>query len=232
MKQRTPQEIERMKKALLLQKEKLPQYSIFGDDNHLLIDTQIEILEGKILDEYEIYNREEEFGEGKASDICMIFDWLNGSFDDEEIVDEEILEEIDDTNSQTQSCSSKMKVCTKICNECPFSNKSLPGWLADYTVEDIKNYQRHDALFPCHLMIKGDQFTQEEVSKAIEAGEMKLCRGYIESIIKSAKMPKKGTALYEAYEVVKKQGLSENSISMWDFEKHHTQFKNVNKKSE
>jgi len=218
-------EIDRMIKALLKQREALPEINFFNENNHILIDTQIEILEGKILSEDEVYDREDEFSEGQPSDVCQAFDWLHERIKDEDLVDAEYLENIEEEETKP-----KLKVCSKLCGECPFSNKSIRGWLTDYTIEDIKTFQRNDGLFPCHKMVEGDGLSQAEVSKAIEAGEMKMCRGYVESIVKSAKLPQKGSALYEAYLTVKAEGTSEKSMTIWDFEKHHTVFQEKKKK--
>lgn len=114
-----------------------------------------------------------------------------------------------------------LNVCKKICNECPFSNKSLNGWLAEYTVEDIVQMQSQEILFPCHMMMKSGNMELAEVQEAIENGELKLCRGYVESIIKSAKMPKFNKMLIEARANVKSEGISEESMSIWVFKKHH-----------
>lgn len=115
-----------------------------------------------------------------------------------------------------------MNVCAKLCNECPFSKNSLNGWLATYTVEDFQSFQRGDALFPCHMM-HGDGLSFDEVEDAISSGELKLCRGYVESIIKSAKLPM-NPMLLKAMKIVKEQGLSEDSMAIWDFKKHHEKF--------
>jgi len=114
-----------------------------------------------------------------------------------------------------------VNICSKLCGECPFSKNSPQGWLAEYTVDDIKTYQNQEVLFPCHLMVKDEDMSQGEVTEAIENGDMKLCRGYVESMIKSCKMPKYSETLKQAIAIVKEQGLSENSMSIWDFKKHH-----------
>lgn len=116
-----------------------------------------------------------------------------------------------------------MNVCKKICNECPFSNKSLNGWLADYTIEDFISFQRADVAFPCH-MITSENMSINEVELAIKRGELKLCRGYVESMIKSCKAPI-NPLLKEVIEEVKKEGLSENSMAIWEFKKHHEKLK-------
>lgn len=116
-----------------------------------------------------------------------------------------------------------MNVCTKLCNECPFSKKSINGWLADYTVEDFQAFHRADAPFPCHMMT-GDDMAIDEVEHAIRVGNLKLCRGYVESIIKSCKLPT-NPLLVKAVTLVKEQGLSEDSMPIWEFKRHHEKLK-------
>ena len=117
-----------------------------------------------------------------------------------------------------------LNVCKSLCKECPFSNKSLNGWLADYTIEDFIQMQTQEVLFPCHMMLK-EEMSVQQAQKAVEAGEIKLCRGYVESLIKSCKMPKFNKLLIETRTNVKEEGLSEDSMGIWDFKTHHEKFK-------
>ncbi len=214
---KTPAEIALMIIALEKQKEALPRYTMFNDDNHLLYDTQISILKGEITDENEIYDNEEEYG-SQASDIAYIFEWMLGGVDDTDIVDEEHL-----VAAKVEVVTApKLNVCTKQCGECPFSKTSMKGWLANYTIENIEEYMRHEALFPCHMMMKDGDMNQAAVQTAIEEGKLKLCRGYVESIIKSAKSPFRNKFLVQAVKDVKAQGLGENSMDIMEFRTHHT----------
>ena len=116
------------------------------------------------------------------------------------------------------------QVCTRVCKECPFSKNSPKGWLADYTVQDIDNIMANEGLFPCHMLIPeelGDKITQRDVRASIESGEMKLCRGYIESMIKSSKLPKYNEILRDAMLKVRAEGLSDVTMPIWDFNKYH-----------
>lgn len=118
---------------------------------------------------------------------------------------------------------SKSNLCgSKMCNECPFSKNSLPGWLADYTPDEVIEFVTNEGLFPCHKMVKGDDLDQDEVEEKIESGEMKLCRGFVESIIKSAKSPRYNQTLIEAMKEVRAEGTSPESMAIWDFKKHHS----------
>lgn len=114
-----------------------------------------------------------------------------------------------------------MNICSKLCGECPFSNKSIQGYLANYDVDDIKNFMDSEALFPCHKMMPDEDLDQDEVQELIKNGELKLCRGYMESMIKSCKMPKHNKTLSEAIALVKEQGLSDKSMDIRQFIKYH-----------
>ena len=95
-------------------------------------------------------------------------------------------------------------VCKKVCSECPFSNQSIKGWLADYSIEDLVQMVTTEQSFPCHkLMDHG--MDSGEAQDLIQDGEMKLCRRFVESIIKSAKMPKYNQQLIQAMDQVKKE---------------------------
>lgn len=114
-----------------------------------------------------------------------------------------------------------MNICSKICNQCPFSNESINGWLADYKVEDFKTMMDQDVMFPCHMMMKEEDLTIDEAQEKIINGELKLCRGYIESIIKTCKMPI-NKHLLEVRRKVKEEGVSDSSMSIHNFIKYHT----------
>lgn len=115
-----------------------------------------------------------------------------------------------------------VNVCKKTCKECPFSNQSMKGWLADYDVQDIQNYMSREVSFPCHMMMSKDDMDANETKEAIANGEMSLCRGYVESVIKSAKMPYANKQLVEAIAQVREEGLSDNTMSIFEFINHHT----------
>ena len=115
-----------------------------------------------------------------------------------------------------------MNICNKLCGECPFSKKSIKGFIANYSIDDFQQMMGHEISFPCHMSMDDEGVDVDDVLGIIEKGEMKLCRGYIESIIKSAKMPYHNKQIVEAVKLVKEQGLSEDSMSIWEFRKHHT----------
>lgn len=117
-----------------------------------------------------------------------------------------------------------MNICKKLCNECPFSNKSIPGWLANYQSMDFKNMMDQEIMFPCHMTMSDGDLTIEKAQIQIQNGNLKLCRGYIESMIKSAKMPKYNKYLLEIRRKIKEEGVSENSMSINEFLNYHNQY--------
>lgn len=77
--QRTPEEKEDVITRLLALKETLPSHSMFGDPNHEIIDTQIEIIRGIINDEDDIYDMEDNLGQMGVSDCVNVLSWLSDS---------------------------------------------------------------------------------------------------------------------------------------------------------
>lgn len=124
-----------------------------------------------------------------------------------------------------------VRLCNKkTCGDCPFSNKSMRGFLADYTIEDFKNFKQAEINFPCHKHMNDGGMSALEAHSRVASGEMPLCRGYVESFIKSGAMPKKNTTLMEAIEVAKLDRLNENTMSMIEFIEFHDLEKLLNKK--
>jgi len=111
-----------------------------------------------------------------------------------------------------------MKVCNKLCEGCPYSSKSVRGFLADYTLADFQDVMSSESLFPCHKTI-AKTMPVSDANKLVVAGTSKLCRGYIESMIKSCKVPRSP----ELNDIVQgvKSDMSEDSMSMMDFMWHH-----------
>lgn len=188
----------------------VPNYSMFGGDNHLQIRMALRMLKGEDKDdlilavsednEYDVYSFLESIeyvlsGDEELSDII----WNESSIPTE---------------------NKRPIVCKKMCNDCPFSKKSVKGFLADYTVQDFIDYHRMEVSFPCHKVTPNDMDVKQTHS-AIQDGSMHFCRGYVESVIKSCKMPL-NPLLKEAIEIVKKDGLSDYSMSIHEFIKNHT----------
>lgn len=87
MKMRTHDEVQSMIDKLNKLKKELPEFSFFGDPNHLIIDTQIDVLNGDIVDEDEIYEKEDMLGQLGTNDVIQSMEWLNGEQNDfEEMV--------------------------------------------------------------------------------------------------------------------------------------------------
>lgn len=115
----------------------------------------------------------------------------------------------------------KNNYCKKLCNECPFSNQSLAGFLPGYVIQDFQVFMNNDVFFPCHKMMPEHGLTVNESQDMIKNGEIKVCRGYLESFVKSAKMPR-NPILLTMRNAVKEEGLSEQSMSIHEFRQHHT----------
>lgn len=113
------------------------------------------------------------------------------------------------------------QICAKMCKECPFSSRSLPGWLADYDVADFANYMKHDIWFPCHMLVEDDSVEPFKLKHIIQSGRLKLCRGYVEMMARSAHLPR-DSELAAFVQQVKDVGLSDESMSFWDFTAHHS----------
>ena len=82
MKERTKEEIDRQISGLKAEKESLPEFTIFGDNNWERIDMQIDILEGK--KSYSDFEHEEPEIETVAYQTEQ---WLDGE-DDEDLFSE------------------------------------------------------------------------------------------------------------------------------------------------
>lgn len=109
-----------------------------------------------------------------------------------------------------------MKICPKLCNECPFSNTSMKGFLSNYSINDFILFQSKDILFPCHMLVPYDM-TIDEAKTLIIEDKLPICRGYIESMRKSCKIPKNP----EFALLVKNVELSDNSMSIFEFATYH-----------
>lgn len=116
-----------------------------------------------------------------------------------------------------------LTVCKKMCNECPFSKKSIKGWLGDHTVSEITNAIQFEQLFSCHKQRTDDVLLNE---RQMENGKQNICRGFVLSATKSCKMfgqnPSTGAELRRLQkEVNPTEEEMESVLSKWDFEKHH-----------
>ena len=118
----------------------------------------------------------------------------------------------------------KLRVCKKICNECPFKKDSLKSWLGELNAQQTLNVQQYEGLFPCHKRRSGEP---EQIMKETINGIIPICRGFIVSANLSYKLfgsnPETGQAL-------KKLQMSLNSseeelnlvLNRKEFLEHHT----------
>jgi hypothetical protein len=76
-----------------------------------------------------------------------------------------------------------MKVCAKICNECPFRKDAPKGWLGPHTVEELLDAQQFEFPFSCHKL-REDDSTEADIIQ----GRLKICRGFVASASASFKL--------------------------------------------
>lgn len=206
--------------TIIKDKEVAPEYNFFGDNNHKAMDISISVLRGDLdSDDIDQMVDDEEITYGEKDTIDSWIGWLEGDGED---ISELVFDEDSIVTSKVEVIepTSNINICSKLCGECPFSKNSPKGWLADYQPEDFAKFMHHEISFPCHLTTK-ENFTPEEANEAVAKGELKLCRGYVESIVKSCKMIHDNPTLNKAVEMVKAEGTSENSMAIWEFIKHH-----------
>jgi hypothetical protein len=228
-------ELEKKLAILSFLKDKLviPEYNFFGDNNHKAYDIAIECLKGQ-HDYDDIYAMcdtdlddewsEPELTDGEKDIVIGVLDWMDCSSGEELIellFDEGSL--VTELPTESDTCKPKFTICPNLCKECPFSKESPKSWIADYKPSDFQKYMTGEVSFPCHMQMPDvDTLSPEACKEAIANGEAKLCRGYVESIIKSCKSIRDNEQLKEAIEIVKAQGLSDKSMPIWEFVQHHS----------
>lgn len=118
----------------------------------------------------------------------------------------------------------KLKACKKVCNQCPFKNNSIKGWLGSHTIQDIQLSLQFELLYSCH---KQRTNNEELNKKLVEEGKHKICRGFLISASKSCKLfgqnPFTGSELkrlQNELEISKEE--NETILNKWEFQKHHT----------
>lgn len=112
---RTQKEIDGMIFKLKREKKTIPHYSLFRDNNWAAIDVQLDVLEGKISDEDEVYDLKEnadieerdDFGDNIVSAALDALMWIDG----EDIL---LVEDIDDEPDITYPTYEVNKVAKKI----------------------------------------------------------------------------------------------------------------------
>lgn len=195
--ERTQKEIDRQITRLKQLKNRLPEFNFFNENNHIIIDAQIEVLKGEIQDEDAIYAREDELGDRGVSELLQTLEWLNGESDDELVHDDDLDRPMGDGHK-------------KPCNECPFRKNHLQGWLGGrWTARALHAFVMSEQKFACHKTI-------EEEGK--EAGT-KVCIGSILYMNKNAKLcanPK----MKKLQDKFRKEDTS-NILNVSEFLEHH-----------
>jgi hypothetical protein len=118
-----------------------------------------------------------------------------------------------------------LTICPVLCNECPFSNTSVPGYLGPHSVDDILDLQQNEQIFACHKQLTGDDDFEKVMS-----GEINICRGYLLSATKSCKQFGSNIHVGKALEKLQ-NGLDDSLdvaelplvLARHEFRKHHTE---------
>ena len=115
-----------------------------------------------------------------------------------------------------------LTVCSKLCNECPFSAAAPKGWLGSHTLDGVLSAQQGEELFSCHMARK-----ENMTSDNIESGEIRICRGYVASATKSGiifgKNDKNGSELKRLQKLIAEEAKEDENIilSRPEFVEHH-----------
>ena len=115
-----------------------------------------------------------------------------------------------------------MNLCKKICKECPFHKESSRGWLGHHKIEEVMHMQQTDYPFTCHMQRKDDSVLDDVIN-----GEIDVCRGYVASASKSAKLfgqhPVYGQPMRELQKQITEED-KEQVLTRWEFKPHHDIF--------
>lgn len=115
-----------------------------------------------------------------------------------------------------------MKVCSRVCNECPFSSNSLPGYLGPHATNDIIQMMNFEHPFSCHLH-RDEETTYDDIKN----GLVPVCRGFMVSASLSCKMfggsLEFGSDLKRIQDQVKKDMIEKEGsiLNKVDFIKYH-----------
>lgn len=114
-----------------------------------------------------------------------------------------------------------MRVCSKICKECPFSNTSAKGYLGPHTIVEIMECIQWEVPFTCHMHRDHDSSMDD-----IDIGKLPVCRGFIACANKSFKLfgsnQKYGKDLRALQDLVKSEDSDLSGVlSMREFRKYH-----------
>ena len=210
---RTNKEIEELIKIFEHQLTIIPQYNFFNEDNHENYCVAISLLKNNLTMD-DIY---EEYNDNTYSFVSDIETW-KGDLDFPRLY--LLIDPISESIFTCENMKPKVSVCKNMCGSCPFSKTSLQGFLGGYTLNDFVTFHTSEITFPCHNLTLTDTISKD-VDLAIINGKNKFCRGYVESVIKSGKLPKENELLIQAINEVKDMGLSENSMSFIKFNNYY-----------
>lgn len=115
----------------------------------------------------------------------------------------------------------QLRICRKICSECPFKKNSLQGWLGNHTTDSISEQINLELPFSCH-MVREDN---EEVNNIkLLNGEHVVCRGFIATATVSVKRfgahPVYGEQMKKLQDEITVED-KEQVMNKWDFKKYH-----------
>ncbi len=111
----------------------------------------------------------------------------------------------------------------KMCAECPFSAKSIPGWLGPWSIEDFENFLKFDGTFICHMDVErlhGEEDAEDHVFDEEVEKLGQHCVGmlrYMNSMCKLSRDPEKAAAQNVIRETPDKP-----VIQVPNFREHHT----------
>lgn len=103
----------------------------------------------------------------------------------------------------------------KPCKDCPFSKKSLRGWLADYTPESLHRIVMSEQHFPCHMQLQDG----EDVLSFEEAELYPVCVGSQLYMRKCAKIPYNPILSQKLRNFTQEE--LDQVLSIGEFFKHH-----------
>lgn len=109
-----------------------------------------------------------------------------------------------------------MRQCKEMCDECPFSKNSLPGFLGPYESPESLHtiVMMREIPFPCH---KTHPFNDADLSDV--GTKYPLCAGALAYMAKNAKLPRDSNLRQLVLSVSDKE--KANVFSVSNFLKHH-----------
>ena len=114
----------------------------------------------------------------------------------------------------------KLNICSYVCGDCAFTNK------ADYKIPThIKGFERmanEARSFGCHSQNLPDDFQDRSKREELyNSGAVRLCRGFVEMMVKTGKSPQNNALLKKSMEFVKAQGLAAETMTLSETTEFH-----------